>query len=280
MASGNTELLEARAIEFTYGPDAPALGPLSFAVRPGQLVGVLGPNGAGTSTLMRLAVGLQRPTCGEVLLAGRPIREYSAQARAQRIAFLPQHPEAPGSTTAEEIVRLGRHPFRGWGIFESALDLRVVQEAMRRTATLGFAQRRMDTLSGGESQRVHLASALAQQPKLLVLDEPTADLDLRHQLQIFVLLKKLTREDGLAAIVVTHDVNLAAQFCDIALVLNQGRMALSGSPVDVLQPERLSEVYGVRFHAVPIPGREVPGLLALESTRPAEHEAYGGGDAP
>lgn len=256
-------ILEARAIEFRHSAEAPLLGPVSFTVGARQLVGVLGPNGAGKSTLLRLAAGLLRPARGELLLSGRPTTAYSAGVRARQLAFLPQHPQAPGATTGEEIVRLGRHPYRGWGIFESPQDLHVVREVMGRTDTLAFAVRRMDTLSGGEAQRVHVAAALAQQPRLLVLDEPTADLDLRQQLRIFMLLRSLTRDDGLAALVVTHDVNLAAQYCDHVLVLDQGRVALNGRPADVLQPDRLAGVYGVRFQSVTIPSSAAPAVVAV-----------------
>jgi iron complex transport system ATP-binding protein len=262
--SDDADLLDARGVTFAHTAMSPRIGPLDLSVRRGELVGVLGPNGAGKSTLLRLVVGLLRPQHGEISIAGQRLSTMSPAARARLIAFLPQNPEAPAAATVEEIVRLGRHPHRGWSIFESPHDLEVVQAALARTGTSTFAARRLDTLSGGEAQRVHLAAALAQEPKLLVLDEPTANLDLHQQLKIFTLLAELTRNEHLAVLVVTHDLNLSAQFCDRVVVLRAGQMAAVGPPAAALRRDVLTEVYGVRFHEVALPGRAVPGLLALE----------------
>ncbi len=231
-------------------PDRPDfLGPVDLAVQRGEFWGVLGPNGAGKSTLLRVMVGLLVPSAGEVRLAGRPLRQTPSRDRARHVAFLPQQPFAPAFATAAEVVLLGRHPHRRSVLFDSAEDLAAVQHVMQATATAAFADRRMETLSGGEAQRVHVAAALAQQPRVLVLDEPTAALDLYHQFAIFDLLRQHARDTGLSIVAATHDVNLAGRYCDRILLLHDGRPAACGPCDAVLCPLVLQAVYHVRFAA-------------------------------
>jgi len=239
-----------RDLRFGYRDQGEFLGPLGLDVEPGTLWGVIGPNGSGKSTLLRLCAGLLHPTAGAVQLDGQPIAHLSALHRARRLAFLPQRPEVLGWATARQIVLLGRHPHRPYGLFESTDDLAIAETALRQTETLALADRRTGTLSGGEAQRVQLAAALAQQPQLLVLDEPTSALDPYHQLHIFTILRALAAEQGLAIIVATHDLNLAGQFCDRLLLLSQGQAVRSGRPDEVLDPQVLEQVYQVRFHTI------------------------------
>ena len=159
-------------------------------------------------------------------------------------------------------MRLGRHPYRGVSLFESPDDLEISRESMRLTDTLELESRKMHTLSGGEAQRVHLAAALCQKPTLLALDEPTSGLDLRHQLEVFELIKSLQTQMGLSVIVVTHDLNLAAQFCDCVTVLHSGRVVAQGPPETVLIAKHLEPVYGVRFISVSPQGFTYPWLIA------------------
>jgi len=243
-------MLQFEAIRFGYPGRELFLGPLDLSVNGGELWGVIGPNGSGKSTLLRLSVGLLPAAQGRVLLHGRPIGEIPPLARARQVAFLPQRPEAPPAITARQLVLLGRHPYRRYLLFESSEDFRVAEAALRQTQMLEFADRPLNTLSGGEAQRAHLAAALAQQPRVLVLDEPTSALDPYHQLQIFSILRALAREQGLALLAATHDLNLAGQFCDRLLLLSNGREARRGAPADVLDPETLARVYGVRFRKV------------------------------
>ncbi len=144
-----------------------------------------------------------------------------------------------------EIVLMGRFPHRTLGLFESADDVRIAQAAMHSTETIEFAERRIGTLSGGEAQRVHLAAALAQEPDILLLDEPTASLDLRHQVGVFSLLRRAAAESGLSVVVVTHDLNLASQFCPKVLILHEGKCVAAGPPSEVMTPRILDAVYGV-----------------------------------
>lgn len=244
-------MLEADGLRYGFDIRPDFLGPVSMAVARGQVWGVVGPNGAGKSTLLRLLVGLIRPAQGTIHLKGRPMTRMSVRERARAIAFLPQRPPVSPFTTGGEIVLLGRFPHRRYHLFESADDFEAARRAMAATETAIFANRAMDTLSGGEAQRVHLAAALAQQPELLILDEPTAGLDLYHQFHVFELLRDQVRQTGLTVIVVTHDLNLAGRFCDRVLLLDDGRVAASGTPNDVLQPRVLEAVYGVRFVSYP-----------------------------
>ena len=247
MTTADSALMQVRGVRFGYAPDRLFLGPIDLEIHRGRTLAVVGPNGAGKSTLLRLIAGLVQPNAGEIRFADAPLDSLPPRERARHITFMPQKPIAPASTSAMEIVSLGRHPHRRFGLFESPADKLTIERSMERTSTTTFAQRRMDTLSGGEAQRVHLAAALAQQPEVLILDEPTAELDLRFQLQIFELLRELTDGENLATVVVTHDLNLARRFADDALLLSAGHVAASGPADSVLVPETLEAVYGVAF---------------------------------
>ena len=212
-------ILSIQDLQFAY-PGGPAfLGPLEFDVQAGQVWGVLGPNGAGKSTLLRLCVGLAQPTAGRVLLHDHDVCRLRAADRARIVAFLPQRPEGSPEVSVREIALLGRYPHREYRFFESPDDILIAEAALRQTDTLTFADRLIGTLSGGEAQRVYLAAALAQQPTVLVLDEPTASLDPYHQLQIFSILRSLAADCQLAIVVATHDLNLAGRFCHRLLLL-------------------------------------------------------------
>ncbi|MBI4718635.1 MAG: ABC transporter ATP-binding protein [Planctomycetes bacterium] len=235
---------------FGYPGARQVLGPVSVEIGAGQAWGLVGPNGAGKSTLLRLMAGLLRPARGAVRLDDQPLGALPRRTRAQRIAFLPQHLPYDLDLSVREVVLLGRFPHRSLGVFESAEDHQVAESAMERTDTLPFADRPLRTLSGGEAQRVHLAAALAQEPSLLLLDEPTASLDLGHQLAVLRLLRGRIAGDGLATVAVTHDVNLVAPFSTHVLLLHHGRVEAAGEPRQVLTPETVERVYGVAVLAL------------------------------
>jgi len=248
--SDGQAILSTSELRFGYPGHTEFLGPLSLNIAPGTFWGVIGPNGAGKSTLLRLCVSILAPTGGTVRLEGCDPARLAPIDRARRLAFLPQHPITPSGATAREIALLGRYPHRTSRIFESKDDFRIAETALARTETLEFADRPMETLSGGEAQRVHLAAALAQQPRMLVLDEPTAALDPYHQLHILSILSCLVRDQGLAVLAATHDLNLAGRFCDRLLLLSDGRAAGCGPPDEVLEPTLLERVYRVPFRAL------------------------------
>jgi len=243
-------MLAAQQVTYGFRQRPDFLQPLSLAARAGECWGIIGPNGAGKSTLLRLLAGLQVPSSGQVIFRGSPLATMPMNRRARQIAFLPQQlAEAPG-VAALDVVLMGRYPHRRFGLFEDAADRAIADRAMASTGTSAFAMRPMSTLSGGEARRVHIAAALAQQPFLLLLDEPTAALDLYHQLRIFEILVKLSAQDGLLVIVVTHDINLAARFCTHILLLDDGKRVAAGAPTEVMKPELLETVYHVQLAAI------------------------------
>ncbi len=254
MTTDGPPILDLNAVRFGYPTLPDFLGPIDVAVRPGEHWAIIGPNGAGKSTLLRLMAGLRKPRAGAIALGGQPLRALSDRVRARCVAFMPQQPPSDLDLTAREIVLMGRYPHRTLGLFESADDHAHVARALEATHTAAYADRPMTALSGGEAQRVHLAAAIAQAPDLLLLDEPTAMLDLRHQLAIFEILRRSSVQRALAVVVVTHDVNLAARFCSHVLLLHDGRQVATGTPAEVITPNVLGPVYGVDLTTLALEG--------------------------
>ncbi len=240
-------MLETIGVRFGYPARPSFLGPIDLSVDKGDCWAIVGPNGAGKSTLLRLIAGLCRPAIGRAIFEGNDLAQMTPRARAQAIAFVPQHPPTDFDLSVRDIVLMGRFPHRSMGLFESASDYRIADLALEVTETAAFADRPIATLSGGEAQRVHVAAALTQQPRLLLLDEPTASLDLQHQLAIFEILRRRACDTGLSVVVVTHDVNLASHFCSHVLLLHAGKPVAVGPPGEVLTPDILGRVYGVEL---------------------------------
>jgi len=235
--------LEVRDLSFAYRPGRPVLDGLSLGIRRGRLLGLLGPNGSGKTTLLRILMRMLVPERGEVRLGGRPIGEYPRKSLARRMAYVPQETAAALAFTALETVLMGRSPHTGALGFETAADWRAAREALRLTDTEAFADRTLDELSGGERQRVIIARALAQEPDLVFLDEPTSFLDIKHQHAIYGLLARLVAEKGLTVLCVSHDLNLAGAYSDDLVLLQGGRLAAAGTPTEVLRAEILRKVY-------------------------------------
>jgi iron complex transport system ATP-binding protein len=233
--------IDARGLRFSYGR-APVIDDVSLTLAPGEMLGVIGPNGSGKSTLVRLLSGVVRPSAGTIQIHGRAIAEYSRRDLARAIAVVPQDTviEFPFSVT--EVVLMGRSPHLGAFAFEGDRDLDVARRAMQRTGVLELAHRSIHELSGGERQRVILARALAQEASILLLDEPAAFLDIRHEVEIYDLLQALQRE-GRSVLTVLHDLNLAALYCDRVALLKAGRLVRVGTPAEVITYSLLTEVY-------------------------------------
>jgi iron complex transport system ATP-binding protein len=241
-------LLEARGVSFGY-PGRAVLRDVSFALGPGELVALCGPNGAGKSTLLRLLLGMHTPDAGRIELGGAPLASLRRREIARRVALLPQEspPELP--LTVRETVALGRLPHLRRFEPERPGDLDAVEAALAATDTAALAGRLMTELSGGERHRAHLARALAQAAPVLLLDEPTAGLDLVHQLQALELLRATVGERGgagRAVIVAMHDLSLAARVCDRILLLADGALVADAPPAAVLTPATIARVFGVR----------------------------------
>jgi cobalamin transport system ATP-binding protein len=221
------------------------LSDVSIVVPRGSIVGLLGPNGSGKTTLLRLLSGVLKPNRGAVTLDDQPISALSRQAVARRIAVVPQDTHATFDFTALDIVLMGRYPHLGAFELEGADDLRIAREALAATGTAAFESRPFATLSGGEKQRVVIAGALAQASDILLLDEPTASLDLGFQLDILDLLARLNRERGVTMVVSTHDLNLAASLCSTLVLLRNGRVIASGPTDAVLTHDNVRALYDI-----------------------------------
>ncbi len=241
-------LVELSDVGFRYPGPAPArrfgLSGLSFSIGAGEILGVIGPNSAGKTTLIRLLTRVLDPTDGRVLVEGVALSEWPRWRLAQRIAVVPQELPPAMPFTVEELVLMGRYPHAPRRFFETSADRAVARESMEATGVLPLAAQPLGALSGGERQRAVLARALAQRPRLLVLDEPTAHLDLRYQAECVGLLRRLNRDEGLTIVLVSHDLNLAAEVSDRLLLLAGGRAVRVGAPAEVLDEALLASVYG------------------------------------
>ncbi len=244
--------LALEGVHFRYDAGAEVLRGVDLTLAAGELVGLIGPNGAGKSTLLDVASGLARPTAGRATLEGRPLARYGRRALARRMAVVPQRPDLPAAFTARSVVAMGRTPHQGFFASERPHDVEVVEAAMRRTDALRFAGTPVGALSGGERQRVVLARALAQEPAWLLLDEPTAHLDLRYQADLLGHAATLAHTDGLGVLAVLHDLNQAARF-DRLVLLDRGRVAGDGPPEAVLEASLLSRVYRTSVRVLPGP---------------------------
>lgn len=229
------------------------LEPLTLDLGPGKVIGLLGHNGSGKSTLVKLLARQQRPSRGVLRLSGRPIESWDSRAFARKIAYLPQQTPPAAGMLVEELVALGRYPWHGaLGRFGQC-DREKVAEAMALTDIARFAGRQADSLSGGERQRAWLAMLVAQDAQCLLLDEPIAALDLAHQLDVLALVQRLSHERGLGIVVVLHDVNMAARFCDEIVALHSGRLVARGTPEQIVRPDILQAIYGVEVGVMPHP---------------------------
>jgi iron complex transport system ATP-binding protein len=286
--------LAARKIQIAYAPHVPpVLAQFSLELASGTFLGIVGPNGSGKSTLIRALSRALKPAHGAVLLDEYDLYAgHSARSAARTIGVVPQETNVSLDFSVREVVRMGRAPHLPGRPFasESSDDERIVTEALRAARVEDLASRSVTTLSGGERQRVLFARALAQQPDVLLLDEPTASLDLRHQSEILTLARSLAHDGGKAVLAVLHDVNLAAAYCDALVLLNHGEIAAQGTPAEVLTAENLQAVYGARVWVRPHPISGRPLVLTLPelleedtlnagkpSDRPQIHVICGGG---
>lgn len=233
--------------------DREVLRGVTFAVERGGFLAIVGPNGVGKTTLLMALLGLVRPDAGSISLSGRSIQRYSRREVARLLSYVPQSDGRAVSFSAEEFVLLGRYAHRGRFAPSDRDDRRIVRDAMDLTGTGAFAERAVSSLSGGERQKVFIAAALAQQAEVLLLDEPTAFLDPRHQLGTAALLRDLNRTHGLTVLMVTHDFNLAAHCGLDVLALREGRVAYHGQAETFLTSHVLEDVYGVPFEVLQRP---------------------------
>jgi len=247
-------IIEVKDLSFGYKQDT-VLKNLTFEVMPGTFLAIAGPNGAGKTTLLNLLCGLLRPRAGFIKIDTAHIESYSVRKLAQKVAVVRQEFVPVFDFTVTEMVSMARTPYLGTFGFESKADRKFVNEAIQMTDTVQFASRPLANLSGGERQRVFIARALAQNTAILLLDEPTSFLDLKHQVGIYDLLKRMQREYGKTIVAVTHDINLAAQYCEQTLLLGADGSYYIGKAGDIFSPRQIEKVFGVRTFAGRV-GRE------------------------
>jgi iron complex transport system ATP-binding protein len=237
--------LDAKALRAGYGRDC-VLDGVDFRIEPGTITALLGPNGCGKSTLLKVLGRLLAPRSGEVLIDGKEINSYDTSKLARKLAILSQFHHTPAELTVEELAGYGRYPYRRPLAGLTARDREVVESVLEVTGLAGLRKRPVRNLSGGERQRVWMALALAQEPEILLLDEPTTFLDLAGQFEVAELICKLKAERGLTVLMVLHDVNLAARFADMLLLMKGGRICYAGVPQEVVTPGVLAEIYEVQ----------------------------------
>jgi iron complex transport system ATP-binding protein len=285
MVNEIAHVLEVRGVTFGYGRQ-PLFNDVHLQVRAGEMVGLLGPNGAGKTTLLRLLSGVLSPQQGQVLLEGRDLQQWGRRGAAQHIAVVPQELHVPFAFTVEHMVGLGRTPYISLLGSPKKHDLAIIQQAMSAAEVTPLAGRVFNELSGGERQRVLVAMALAQEPRLLLLDEPTSHLDIKYQIDILELIQRLNRELGVTVVASMHDLNLAARYFPRLVLFQHGIVADAG-PTEVLEPRLLRRVYGVNVRvgilrgaehlSVLPPGNESTGDEHEPSQQPQVHVMAGGG---
>ena len=248
--SDASHILQVRGLAFEYRPGEPVLSGVNLQVATGRLCCVLGPNGSGKTTLLRCMLGLLRPSAGSVLLDGRPVKKHSRRGLARLMAYVPQFPQSAFAFSVGEIVLLGRFSHTGLLGLAGEKDLAVARQAMTMTDTLGFAGRALAELSGGEAQRVMIARALAQQPQVMLLDEPTSHLDIKNQLAIYRMMVRLAHDWPMTVVCVSHDVNLAGRFADELVLMREGQVLAAGPPAEVIREEVLGRAYDVEVELI------------------------------
>jgi iron complex transport system ATP-binding protein len=259
--------IDVNNLSYSYG-NFKVLSDITFSVRKGDFFIVIGPNGSGKTTLMKVVAGILKLQSGRLEILGQPIDQYTRKALARTIAFVPQTLPVDFPFSVTEVVLMGRSPYLGMLGLEQERDLEIARQAIAFTGVEHLAHRKLDQLSGGEQQRVFIARAICQEPEVILLDEPTASLDLAHQVRLLDLMEKLKREKGVTVVMISHDVNLAAMYADSLLLLNKGQIVSRGNPDQVLTFQTLEEVYGCTLlvdesplgkfpRVTPVPGKFV-----------------------
>jgi len=263
-------MLEARNVSFDYR--RPILRDISFSLRPGTVTGILGPNGSGKTTILRLLNGIVPPLSGEVLLRGeQPLSRLKRKQIARHIAMVPQNGGVYYYQTVFQFAIQGRSPHLSLLGFESTRDEEITLEALEMTQLMQYLHARVSEISGGEKQRLLLARALAQQTEILLLDELTANLDINYQVELMRLVQRITRERNLATLVVSHEINLLGTFCDVLILVNQGKIRRQGPIHEVLTREHLKQIFGLDFSVRALPGGKVEVLPIINKESPHEN---------
>jgi len=251
------ECLRLQDVSFTYGR-GPVLEGVSFSALTGEILGILGPNGAGKTTLLKCLLRSETPDQGTIEIMGRDIGDYSQRELAGRISYVPQEMTMPFPYTVSEVAMMGRYPHLAGYSLETEKDGRIVMDTLEKTDTLELRDRLFNELSGGEKKRVVLARAMIQDAPIMLLDEPTANLDIRHITLLLESMLELRREKGRTLVFVTHDLNIASTIADRLILLKQGRIAAMGAPGEILDIERIRQVYETGVKMITDPETDRP----------------------
>ncbi|WP_372661506.1 ABC transporter ATP-binding protein [Cohnella sp.] len=241
--------------------DAKVLEEIQFSVGKGEFFGILGPNGSGKSTLLKLLSGIERSSSGEILLEGKPVERYTRKQLSRSVAVLQQESLPPVNFTVKEVVEMGRYPYQNWLGEEKGNQAAIVDIILHKLRLVELQDRSLQFLSGGERQRVALGKVMAQQPKLLLLDEPTTYLDIGYQIQMMDRIKAWQTEEKMTVVAVLHDLNLASIYCDRMLMIHKGRTVCLGTPADIMRSELIEQVYGTTPIIVEHPVHQLPQII-------------------
>jgi len=252
--------LEMQNVTLAYGPKV-VVRDLTFQMMPGEMLGLVGPNGCGKSTIIKALSRVIPPYSGKILLNGKDISRISRKDLSCVLGVVPQMSLLPSVFTAFEIVLMGRNPHLGLFQYEGPKDMAITWQAMERASTQHLAHRRINELSGGEIQGIVIARVLAQETEAILLDEPTANLDIGRQIEILDLIKSLCRENNMTVVAALHDLNLASQYCDQLVLINNGRIHAEGTPEKVINTENIEEVYGTGSYVHTHPLSGLPAVL-------------------
>lgn len=263
--------IEVQQVTLGYGRRTVVSG-LSLDIRPGQMMGLVGPNGCGKSTIIKALSRIISPSSGRILLNGRDIARIPRIELARQLGVVPQIPLLPSTFTVFEVVLMGRNPHLGLFQYEGPRDMDIAWRAMEKTSIQNLSRRRIGDLSGGEIQCVVIARVLAQETAAMLLDEPTANLDIGRQIEVLDLIKGLCRQQGLTVVIALHDLNLAAQYCDRLVLLYNGRVHAEGTPGEVINADNIRQVYGAGSYVYTHPAVNLPVVLPN-----AGSSKYGGG---
>ncbi|GAA1766390.1 ABC transporter ATP-binding protein [Nocardioides hankookensis] len=269
MTPATSTRLRTDSVTVGYGAD-PVVRDLSISLADGKVTTIVGPNGCGKSTLLRTMARLLKPTSGSVHLDGTPLTELHTRDVARTMALLPQSPIAPDGLLVRDLVGRGRHPHQRWFSQWSPEDERIVDAALEMTDTADLRDRPLDQLSGGQRQRAWIAMTLAQDTDLLLLDEPTTYLDLAHQVEVLDLVTRLNRERSRTVVMVLHDLNLAARYSDVIVVMKDGVIVTEGTPHEVFTPALLLETFGLDADVLPDPRTGLPIVVPTSSAATVE----------
>lgn len=238
------DMLRIEDLSLSYG-DKPVVQNLSLRVKKGQVVSIIGPNASGKSTILKSIAGIIKPVSGKIFIEEKDISKMDSKKLAQKVSILLQQNKTLDDMSIEELVYFGRYPHKKWFEGFEASDKKIIEEVMKLTNTFALRDKTLETLSGGERQRAWIAMALAQEPDILLFDEPTTYLDLAHQIEFLELVNRLNKETGVTVVLVLHDLNQAARYGNYLFAMKEGKIFAQGSPEEVLNPQNILNIYNI-----------------------------------